>query len=82
MPQVSAQLEKNRIRVEVDGHRLIVTMSETAYRSVFYKHPDEPRLVEGNSIAIDKEAPMCRGDFETLAWTAANAKARELGWIR
>jgi hypothetical protein len=81
MPQVSADLVKSRIRVDVDGQRLIVTMSETAYRTVFYKHSDEPRLVEANSIAVDKEAPMCHADFENLAWEAANARARELGWI-
>jgi hypothetical protein len=72
-------LEKSRIRVDPDGQRLVVTMSETAYRTVFYKHPDEPRLVEANGIAVDKEAPMCRE--ENAAWKAANAKARELGWI-
>jgi hypothetical protein len=38
-------------------------------------------LVEANSIAVDKEAPMCHADFENLAWKAANAKAREFGWI-
>jgi hypothetical protein len=74
-------VEKSRIRVDLDGQRLIVTMSETAYRIVFYKHPGEPRLVEANSIAVDKEAPMCHADFENLAWKAANAKAREFGWI-
>jgi hypothetical protein len=81
MSQVSTDLEKSRIRVDLDGQRLIVTMSETAYRTVFYKHPDEPRLVEANSIAVDKEASMRHADFENLAWKAANAKARELGWI-
>jgi hypothetical protein len=48
---------------------------------VFYKHQDEPRLVEATSMAVDKEAPIYHADFENLAWEAANAKARELGWI-
>jgi hypothetical protein len=81
VPQVSADLEKSRIRVDLDGQRLVVTMSETAYRTVFYKHLEEPRLVEANSVAVDREARMCHTDFEDLAWKTANAKARKLGWI-
>jgi len=29
----------------------------------------------------DKEAAISRNEFIALAWDAANAKARELGWI-
>jgi hypothetical protein len=82
MPTLSADLiEKTLIAVELDGQRLIVTLGGTAYRAVFYKHPDEPRLIEANSLAVDKEAPMYHAEFEKLAWEAANARACELGWI-
>jgi hypothetical protein len=82
MTKTSTDLaEKSPIRVELDGQRLIVTLSHTAYRAVFYRHPDEPRLVEAMSLAVDKEAPMYHAEFENLAWEAANTKARELGWI-
>lgn len=73
--------QKSRIRVARDGQRLIVTMDDTAYRAVFYRHPDEPRLVAANGLAVDREAPMYHAEFEELAWEAANADARELGWI-
>jgi len=32
-------------------------------------------------LAIDKEAPVSRKEFEAEAWAAATAKARELGWL-
>ena len=33
-------------------------------------------------MSVEKEAPaQTRKDFEVRAWEAANAKARELGWI-
>jgi hypothetical protein len=74
-------MQSGPIRVELDGERLIVTMADTAYRAVFYKHPEEARLVEASGLAVDKEAPMYHRQFEQLAWEGANAKARELGWI-
>jgi hypothetical protein len=82
MPKFSSDLaKKNAISVELLGERLIVTMGETAYRAVFFKYPNEPRIVEANGLAVDKEAPMYRAEFEDLAWEAASAKARELGWL-
>jgi hypothetical protein len=40
MSKPSADLiEKSVIRVALDGERLIVTMGDTAYRAVFFKHP-------------------------------------------
>jgi hypothetical protein len=74
-------MEEGQLRVELDGDRLIVTMRDTAYRAVFYKHPDEPRIVAAAGLAVDKEYPMRHEEFEKRAWEAANAKARELGWL-
>jgi hypothetical protein len=74
-------VQRDLIRAEPDGQRLVVTMGDTGYRAVFYKHPDEPRLVAAKSMAVDKDAPLYHKEFERLAWEAANAKARELGWI-
>jgi hypothetical protein len=68
-------------QVEVKDEKLVVTMDDTSYRAIFYKSPDEPRLFQAASLAVDTEAPMSHKDFEALAWEAANAKARELGWI-
>jgi hypothetical protein len=82
MSKASANLTgKSLIRVALDGQRLVVTLGSTAYRAVFFKHPDEPRLVAAQGLAVDREAPMYHAEFEQLAWEAANARARELGWI-
>lgn len=56
-------------------------MAGTSYRVMFQMHPDEPRLIEAEGVAVDKAAPMTHEEFEKLAWEAATAKARELGWI-
>jgi hypothetical protein len=48
---------------------------------VSHKHPDEPRIVEASGLAVDREYPMRHEEFAKLAWEAATAKARELGWI-
>jgi hypothetical protein len=74
-------MEKREIRVELDGDRLVVTMADTTYQAVFHKHPDEPRIVEASGLAVDREYPMRHEEFAKLAWEAATAKARELGWI-
>ncbi len=82
MPEPSTDFrETTAISVERDGERLIVTMGDTTYRAVFHKHPDEPRLIAANGLAVDRDAPLYQTEFEELAWRAANAKARELDWI-
>jgi hypothetical protein len=48
---------------------------------LFFLSPDEPKLIQAKQLTVDREAPMSHKDFEALAWTAANAKARELQWI-
>jgi hypothetical protein len=35
-----------------------------------------------DGYAEDSEAPMTFQEFRTLAWEAANEKARDLGWVR
>jgi hypothetical protein len=32
-------------------------------------------------MAVNKKSVLSHREFETLAWEAANAKARELGWF-
>ena len=80
--KLSGDLAKSLTKVDLHGEdRLIVTMADTDYRAVFFKHPKEARLIEGNSLAVDNDAGIYHQDFEQLAWEAANIKARELGWI-
>ena len=74
-------MEHGQINVDVKRQRLIVTLEGTSYRAVFRLSPDKSQLIESGAVAVDKAAPMAHEDFEALAWEAANAKARELGWI-
>ena len=80
------------LQLEVEGDRIIVLMPGTSLRATYLKSQD-PRdqrqlveslamsLVESLAMSVDKEAPVPRKEFETKAWEAATAKARELGWI-
>jgi hypothetical protein len=70
-----------QLRAEVEGERIVVTLPGTDYRAFFQFCADEPRLIRAKQLAVDWAAPMSHEDFEVLAWKAANAKARELGWI-
>jgi hypothetical protein len=74
-------MPRDRIKVKVDGDRLVVTMRGTSYRAFFLRSPDEPKLVQAASLAVDNAAAMSHKDFEAMAWEAAIAKAKELGWI-
>jgi hypothetical protein len=70
-----AVLEKQRrFFVMVKGDKIVVT-SDTGFRAEYLKRPYHTQLVLRRRTQTD--------DHELLAqaWQAANAKARELGWI-
>jgi hypothetical protein len=70
------------LSVSVEGTSIVVTMPGTSFRATFFKTAEEPRLTQSSAMSVEKEAPaQTRTEFETFAWEAANAKARELGWI-
>ena len=66
------------LEVEVQDNEIIVTQPGSKFRAVYHsihhKPEDKPQL-------IVKGTPRGNYDFLTHAWEAANAKARELGWI-
>ena len=66
-------MESAALRVEVAGPNLIV--SGGGFCAVYYKSSDQPQLILRLRTKTD--------DYQLLtrAWVAANAKARELGWI-
>jgi hypothetical protein len=72
---------QRKINVDVEGDLLVVSMPGTSYRAIYFRSPDESKLIQAPNLAVDKEAPMRHEEFEAMAWEAANAKARELGWI-
>ena len=63
-----------RLFVVVHDDEIVVT-SETGFRATYCKRPNHPQLKVRRRTETD--------DLEVLAqaWQAANAKARELGWI-
>jgi hypothetical protein len=70
-----------QLSIEVEGPRITVTMRGTCFRSTYVLAPDSPTLRQSNILVIDGSAGITSRAFEILAWEAANAKARELGWI-
>jgi hypothetical protein len=67
------------VHVSVLDDALVVTMPGTTY-SITYRKATEPWLLASN-IRDDKDSSVSKWTFRAQAWTAANEKARDLGWI-
>ena len=73
--------DSSDLHVEVQGNKIIVAMAGTTFRVSYCKLGREPGLTASDYMRDDHEEPVSRAEFLTLAWKAANDKARELGWI-
>ena len=69
----------SNLRVEVQRPYILVAMRGTCLRAKFRKQ-EAPWLMD--EYVEDSEAPMTFQEFRTLAWEAANEKARDLGWVK
>ena len=73
---------KPHLTVEVLGADIVVTMPGTSCRVVYTK-TDDNKLI-ASTFTASKVPAETRGitfaKFLALAWTAANAKAKEIGW--
>jgi len=69
-----------RALVVLEGDTIVVTMPGTRYSASYRKLHDSPFLV-ASDIRDDPDSPISKFTFRARAWTAANDKARELGWI-
>jgi hypothetical protein len=69
--------------VEVSGSEIIVRTPGTSF-NVVYEKTDDNQLM-ANSFSARKGQDEARRisfpQFLTLAWTAANEKAKEIGWM-
>jgi hypothetical protein len=74
-------METGEVKVDVEGDVIVASLPGTAYRALFTVPHDERRLIQSKMMSVDRAASISHKEFEALAWTAANAKARELGWI-
>jgi hypothetical protein len=69
-----------QLKAELEDEHIVVTLPGTRFRVAYRKHPDGFGLLQAPGMASDSKAPITRHEFEAMAWAAANAKARELGW--
>ena len=67
------------VHLAVEDNAIIVTLPGTSF-CVVYRKGAEPWLL-ASDIRDDPNSPISRFTFRAQAWTAANDKARELGWI-
>ena len=70
----------SNLRVEVQGPYILVAMRGTCLMAKYRKQEAPWLAMDG--YAEDFEAPMTFQEFRSLAWEAANEKARDLGWVR
>jgi hypothetical protein len=61
--------------VEARGELLIVTKPAAEFFAIYTKASDKPHLILKRRTDTEDHALLAQ------AWQAANAKARELGWI-
>jgi hypothetical protein len=67
------------VNVAVSDDAIVVTLPGTSF-SATYRKRDEPWLI-ASDIRDDPISSISKFTFGAQAWTAANEKARELGWI-
>ena len=74
--------KKSKVHVEVLGSEIVVKMPGTNFNIVYEKTDDNQLMANSFSGKVqDKKGQVSFPRFLALAWTAANAKAREIGWI-
>ena len=68
--------------VEVHGVEIIVALPHSTHTATYRQSTDSRHLILTDaSSPEDPGSTMTPAEFLGLAWEAANAKARELGWI-
>ena len=70
-----------KIVVEVSGGEILVTMPGTSLSVVYEKTDDNQLIANSFSARKDEKRKVSLPKFLALAWTAANEKAKQLGWI-
>jgi hypothetical protein len=68
------------LRLDVHGPEISICLRGTCLRTT-YRKGDAPWLVCTELGPEDPDARLTLNEFRALAWSAANTKARELGWI-
>ena len=71
---------RSNLRLDVHDPYILVALRGTCLRAKFRKQ-DAPWLAM-DEYEEDSEASITFKEFRTLAWQAANERARDLGWVR
>jgi hypothetical protein len=72
-----------KVSVQVFGPDIVVTLPGTSFRVLYTKTEDNKLIANGfeaNRLENEKRQ-VSFPQFLALAWTAANEKAKEIGWI-
>ena len=75
---------KSKISVEVLDEEILVTMPDTSF-SIVYEKTKHNQLIASSFSGRKNRDERCGVSFPqflSIAWTAANDKARLLGWIK
>ena len=67
--------------VDVRGPEISISVRGTCLKMTCRKSDAPWGLMCTELRAEDPEAIFTRDEFKTIAWTTANDKAREMGWI-
>ena len=74
---------RSKVIVEVFDEEIVVTMPGTSF-SVMYEKTKNNQLIassfSGRKVQ-DERSTVSFPQFLSLAWAAANEKAKEIGWI-
>ena len=70
------------LRLDVIDDEILVSLPGTSYSVIYFKREGSPQLSARHiPMTEDSRTPLKLSDFLSRAWTKANDKARELGWI-
>jgi hypothetical protein len=69
------------LMIDVHRNEISISVRGTCLKMTCRKNEAPWGLTCTELRGDDPEAIFTRDEFKTLAWTTANAKARELGWI-
>jgi hypothetical protein len=71
------------LQVNLRHDEIIVTLPGTNYAVKYCKPTKSPELYGKNfPEQVDRRSPISQAEFVAKAWSLANDKARELGWIK
>jgi hypothetical protein len=70
------------LHVEVRDGEIVVTLPHTGFAATYDRLANDPHLYAKDfPLEGDPRSEMSQAEFMAHAWSVANRKARELGWM-